>query len=168
MATIKFRTRSSAAEHHYSETGSPLAVVYGIMMDERGHKKVYEKSQKNIYNMIQEALPGTLIENILKRAELGDPTALQRKNAQFIDATTLPKNLMEVQNAITGLKEQFRELPVEIRQRFDNNPDQYVLQYGKKDWEDKMGITAKREAIKAAKEAEKKLAESKEVKQDAE
>lgn len=166
MAASKFRSRISAAERHYSASGSPLATEYGIKMDENGHKVVYSKGQKNIYKIIQEALPGTLIENILKRAELGDPTALQRKNGQYIDATTLPKNLMEVQNTVQALKEQFMELPVQTRQKFDNSPDQYVLQYGQKIWEDKMGITERKEAFKKAASLPKE--EKQEVKADAE
>lgn len=116
-----------------------------------GTKGLVCTGKKNIYAMIQEDLESTKIENILKAVAMGDLSVLRQQEPVYIDATTMPKTLMEAQNIVIKAKGEFEKMPLEVRKLFDNNAELYVSQMGTKDWLEKM--SPYNEKMKAVKEA---------------
>lgn len=94
---------------------------------------------------------------------MGDLNALNQREATYVDATTLPHNLMEAQNLTLRLKDEFMKMPVEVRRLFNNSAEQYVNEMGTNEFLEKM--TPYNEKIlaiskeKNAKEYEKKVKE---------
>lgn len=126
-----------------------------------GREKLECTGKTNIYDMIQADLEESKIENIIKRVMLGDLSVLRQSEPQYIDASTIPNNMMEVQNIIVRLKQEFQDMPTEVKELFHNSPEEYVNEMGTKQFLDKMSPyvdkIAKIADEKNAKEYEKKV-----------
>lgn len=109
-------------------------------MDELGHKTVVRVGETNFYNKIQEHAEECKIENIIKRATLGDMTALNKKTAEYFDATQMPTNLAEAQQAIIRMENIFAELPIEIRREYNFSPEQFIADFGSAKFNELMGL----------------------------
>ena len=103
-----------------------------------GTKELICTGKKNIYDIIQEDKESTLIENILKATAMGDYSMLKMQEPVYIDATTFPKNLMECQNIVLKAKQEFENMPKEVRELFNNSPEAYVNEMGTKEFFEKM------------------------------
>lgn len=111
------------AGNHYINT-------YQEIIDKKGKMRLEKTGQTNVYELIQQDAENCKIENILKRVAMGDLEALNQREATYVDATTLPKSLMEAQNLTIRLKDEFYKMPLEVRKEFNNSPEQYVSLMG--------------------------------------
>lgn len=130
----------------------------------KGGRKTLEKTgQHNVYEEIQLDAETCKIENILHAVAMGDLNALHQRDASYVDATTMPKTLMEAENLTIRLKDEFYNMPLEVRRLFDNSPESYVAEMGTEEFFEKMApYNSKIEAIskeKSMKEYEKKVKE---------
>lgn len=130
----------------------------------KGGRKTLEKTgQHNVYEEIQLDAESCKIENILHAVAMGDLNALHQRDASYVDATTMPKTLMEAENLTIKMKDEFYKMPIEVRRLFDNSPDAYVAEMGTQEFMDKMApYNEKILAIskeKSMKEYEKKVKE---------
>lgn len=120
--------------HKPNRNNTPSGTIYlneyQEEINENGQLNLIRIGQKNIYAMIQEDAESVKIENILHAVAMGDLQALQQREATYVDATTMPKNLMEAQNIIIKAKDEFYKMPLEIRKEFKNDPDVYVSEMG--------------------------------------
>lgn len=85
--------------------------------------------------------PSTTIDNILANS-----SPLQNfadDGMSGIDATQLPKTFAEFLQLQIDRKREFDRLPVEVKQKFGNDVQQYMATAGSKDWFDKLGIELK-------------------------
>ena len=145
-------------------TGTPFLNEYQEEIDrDTGRKSLVLTGKKNVYELIQVDRESTKIENILQRAALGDLAALNAREPMYIDATTMPKSLMEVQNIVLKAKQEFEKMPLEVKELFHNSPEEYVSMMGTNEFLEKMGPYNKKIAdIKEAgnlKEYERKVRE---------
>ena len=135
---------------------------YKERINEDGYLSLEKVGETNVYAKIQTDLESTKIENILHAVAMGDLRALQKREAMFMDCTEMPKNLMEAQNIVLKAKQEFYELPLEVRKEFDNSPELYVSQMGTKEYMDKLAPYMQKIAnIKAEQENAEYLAKVK-------
>lgn len=120
--------------------GNKEEPVYTMTIDKEGNKKLIKTGMTNIYEIIQEHLEQSKIENIIRRATEGDPYALNVINGQYIDATDLPTSLAEAQSFVIRAKGEFDQLPINIRRSFDMSAEKYIAAYGTSNWLKIMGI----------------------------
>lgn len=118
--------------------GDEFLDVFQEEFSKDGKKELVCIGKTNIYDKIQEGKENTEISHILERVALGDLSVLRAQEPQYIDATTLPKTLMEANNIVLKAKQEFEKMPKEVREKFDYSPDQYVNTMGTKEWLDKM------------------------------
>lgn len=104
----------------------------------KGVKGLVFTGLRNVYEMIQMDYEQTKIENILHNALMGDFSALKARDGSYVDATTMPKNLMDAQNLVIRMKTEFDKMPVEVKEKFNNSADQYVEMMGTKEFNDIM------------------------------
>lgn len=146
-----------------NEPGTEYQNTYQEEISENGKLQLKKTGKTNVYLMIQSHAEEVKIENILKQVAMGDLSALQQREATYVDTTTMPKNLMEAQNLVIRLKDEFYKLPLEVRKEFENNPELYVSEMGTDTFKEKMSPynekVAKIAAEKSAKEYEKKVKE---------
>lgn len=138
----------------------------------RGRETLELSGKTNIYEMIQQDLEDSKIENIMQRVMKGDLSVLRQSEPQYIDASTIPNSMMEVQNIIVKMKEEFEKFPSEVKEKFDYSAEAYVNEMGTKEFNDKMApYVEKIEKIskeKNLKEYEKKVKEGAQLNYDIE
>ena len=139
----KIWSRFDRPDANPSPAGTLTEPEYTEYVDEHGHLSLKQTGEKPVYEMIQAALEETKIENIIRRATLGDPLALNQTIGEYLDTTDMPTTLAEMQDAIIRVKSEFEKLPLEIKLKFDQSPEQYVQMYGTEKWLDIMGFTEK-------------------------
>lgn len=130
--------------HYYAPEGSRMANDYEIKIDKKGHKVLTCVGQHDIYPEIQSYAEECKIENIIARAAAGDMNALNARQAYYADVTDTPRDLAEAQNQILKLKNGFETLPAEIKEKFDNSIEQFVMTFGSEEWANKMGFNAEK------------------------
>lgn len=118
--------------------GDRFLNVYQEEVQKDGSIELICTGKTNIYDRIQEDLEASKIENILKATAMGDLSMLRAQEPVYIDATTFPKNLMECSNIVIKAKEEFEKFPTEVKELFNNSPDQYVHQMGTQEFFEKM------------------------------
>lgn len=131
---MKFYSRLNPAPVIEAPVGSKEAITYQTQIDENGHKVTVPVGKTNIYDKIQSSLEETKIENIIKRFTEGDINAFRDSEPIYADITEAPRNLMEAQNMIIRITDEFNALPVEVRAKFDHSAEKYVALYGGEDW----------------------------------
>lgn len=154
----KYRIKGSVLKTN-CKSGSKFHPEYDVTIDEKGHRTIAQTGETNRYAKIQEDLESTKIENILQRARMGDPEALNRIEGQYLDLTEMPDNFRDAQNKILKMKSDFEKLPLDIRRQFDFSPEKYVSEIGQDSWLKAMGFIKETEV----KEPEVKEPEVKEV-----
>lgn len=135
-----FWSRTARPETTPAPAGSREQDVYQVDIDERGHKTLVKTGKTNIYDKIQASLESTKIENIIRRATAGDPTALAQTAGQYLDVSDSPRTLAEVQSIIIRMTNEFNGLPLDVRKKYDFSPEKYVADYGTENWMKNLGI----------------------------
>ena len=134
-----------------------------IETTKNGRRTLEETGKTDIYEYIQQDLEDSKIENIMIRVAKGDLSRLRESEPQYIDATTIPNSMMEVQNLICKSKQEFEKMPSEVRQLFGYSAEEYINEMGTKQFIEKMSpYVEKIEKIsmeKNEKEYEKKVRE---------
>ena len=141
---MKFYSRLEHAPRIETPAGSKEATTYQTRIDENGHKITEPIGKTNIYDRIQSSLEETKIENIIKRFTEGDVSAFRTGEPVYMDITGAPKTLMEAQNLIIKITDEFNTLPVEVRAKFDHSPEKYVAIYGGEEWAKAVGYEIKK------------------------
>lgn len=108
---------------------------------------------------IQSYLEETKIENIINRASF-DPSIAQKLCAQLSDEapqdfTEMPSTLAEAQNLMIQAEQTWDKLPREIKQKFDNDVDKFIHNFGTIEWADALGLISQKPVVdeKPVKEA---------------
>lgn len=135
---IEVYTQFKKPDTVYTEPGNKFLDIFQEQIGKDGAIEVVPVGKKNVYDEIQLDLEGTKIENILHAVAMGDLNAIHQRECFYVDATTMPKNLMEAQNIVVRAKEEFYNMPVEIRELFNNSPEKYVSEMGTKEFLDKL------------------------------
>lgn len=141
----EFRSAYSGQVRHTSLTGNGREPEYEYKVTDEGRELV-KTGETDVYALIQSRLDETKIENIIKRATY-DPSALGsqewRANETMTDISDMPTNYHEWYGRIKDAENEFNKLPIEIKSKWDNDVEKYIMAYGTKDWADKMGILPK-------------------------
>lgn len=145
-----FRTAYSERIRMNQPTGSKIITEHRLVMDKDGTDHLVKDVKINIYERIQASAEQSDINNIIRRAKAGDPTALNQVKGEYMNVLGAPKDLRAAQEFVINAERQFNSLPLETKKAFDNNPRKYVAMYGTKEFEDITGITAERAKNEAA------------------
>lgn len=125
-------------ERKNTRAGTRYINEYQEEINENGQLNLIKSGKKNVYEAIQEDAESVKIENILHAVAMGDLAALKQREATYCDATTMPKTLMEAQNLVIRLKDEFYKMPLEVRKEFRNDPEVYVSEMGTETFKEKM------------------------------
>lgn len=146
----EFRSAYSGQVRHTSPTGNGHEPKYEYKVTDEGRELV-KTGETDVYALIQSRLDETKIENIIKRATY-DPTALGSQDWQasgtMTDISDAPTNYHEWYGRIKDAEDEFDKLPIEVKNKWDNDVEKYIMAYGTQEWADKMGIKEKSEPKK--------------------
>lgn len=126
-------------KHTHTPMGTRYINTYQEEIDKKSGKLQLKLTGKTcVYDMIQADAESCKIENILHAVAMGDLSALQQREAMYVDATTMPKSLKESQDLVIRLKDEFYKMPLEVRKEFENSPEKYISEMGTEDYFKKM------------------------------
>lgn len=154
-------------ENKPNSPGNILEPEYRERYDERGEAYLEKVGEVNTYEKIQSYREQCDVMAILSRYAAGDETALATPG-YYIDTSKLPKTYTEYLNMMNEQREKFNQLPLEIRQKFGMNFEQWAATAGETEWLEKMGISTKNNAAaqsQAAAESTKNEVKANEQKQ---
>lgn len=148
---LPFRTMLDEPVEQFSEPGSKIEDVWAMRLDEKGKEEFYIEGQTNVYEKIQAFKDEVDLENILRRVtDTGDVTLLNKRQGVYLDITETPKNLIDATNMLNRAEKEFMSLPVEVREKFENNFNKYLALAGTEEWAKNMGYI--KEIIEETKE----------------
>lgn len=130
---IPFRTAYSKKERHISESGTGIEKTYGYDVNSIGQKILTETGEKNLYEEIQSYAEECKIENILKRAAVGDMSDF-RANGIYQDISEIPNNLIAAKKEMVKLENMWNKLPGETKAKYGWSLDEFMSEAGKESW----------------------------------
>lgn len=157
MAKIKFPTKYDRGEvkRHISPTGEREEYRHEEYIDLDGRRSiVLSKEPTPIYDLIQASREQCEIERIVRRATMGDYSALNAIEGVYADVTDAPSSLAQAQQIMLNAQKEFAKLPKDIREKFENNYEIFIATAGSDEWCDKMGIKAELERQEAKRSAD--------------
>lgn len=117
-----------------ADPGDPMHKVFSPEMQEDGTIKLVQTGVENTDEIIQSYYESTTLEAILTRFAAGDTSALNRYEPIYADVTKQPKTLAEALQTVINSRNAFDALPVEVKQRFDNDYNKWLATAGTEKW----------------------------------
>lgn len=155
MATKKtwaFRTQIDEPVVIETPTGEETEEILAMKIDDNGNETFYVKGKTNVWEKIQSYESETNLENILRRvSETGDISILNQREAMFMDIEDMPENIFEAHQKIKDAEEMFNNLPLETREKYENNFNKFLKDFGTENWQKNMGLIKEVEEIKEEK-----------------
>lgn len=105
----------------YANPGDPEKTIYSPVFQDDGTFDLKPSGKEDLYAFIQSHADSVDIHVLLERFARGDITALSKVQGTYGDFTTLPKTYAELLNVVIQGEQQFMELPVDLRARFDHD-----------------------------------------------
>lgn len=139
------REASASADQFWirplSREGCGLVPLYRADYTKEGVLELKEDGEHDLYADIQSHVASTDLNMILERYFSGDPTALNRVQGTYMDVTRVPDNYHEAMAMIDNARKDFAQLPPEVKERFNNDANQWIAALGTADWFDKMQVS---------------------------
>lgn len=118
----------------FSVAGSPEKVLYAPIVKDDGTIELKESGKENLQEYIDSFAEECDINVIVAKFAAGDIGVLNQRVGTFGDFTKLPKTFAEMLQLQIDSKKYFDGLPVEIKQMFNNDCNQFFAQTGTKEW----------------------------------
>lgn len=138
------RANHNEKERKETEAGKKVRLTFRWTYDDKGNKSLVQDEEIDRDAEIQSYLEETKIENIINRAAF-DPSIAQKLCSQLNDAepqdfTNMPSTLAEAQNLMIQAEQTWDKLPREIKQKFDNDVDKFIANFGTVEWANALGL----------------------------
>lgn len=133
--------RARSETTYYSVSGSEEKQTYVAVQMTDGTFNLVEGEVIDIQEEIDSHAESCSIEHIISLCAAGDTSALNRVQGSFIDTTVFPDSYAECLQIVINGRSEFDRLPLEIRQKFDQNFVQWFESAGSEEWCEKMGYT---------------------------
>jgi len=92
--------------------------------------------------VIQSFAASTMIDNIIARIQNGQVDLLNQRQGFFMDTVGLPDTYADVLNLVIRGQDVFEKLPIEVKERFDNDFNKWFVAMDKEDWFEKSGFVS--------------------------
>ena len=136
------KNRLQHSKKFVSDPGNKLHPVrHGELQTDGSIKLVIDRIE-DTDELIQSFADSTMIENIMARISAGQTELLSQKQGFYMDTVGLPSTYADVLNLVIKGQEAFDKLPVEIKQRFDNDFNKWFVAMDQADWFEKSGFVS--------------------------
>lgn len=155
---MKFRNKYERREV-ISQAGDPVKIQYAGEYDKNKNLVVVPKGKINLRSYINSFADSVDIHVLLARFQNGDKEALLQRAGAYIDISALPTNINEFIELSRNAENLFSTLPVEVKEKFNNNVVEFISTVGDPEWIKKMSTSEAAEKVivsDAAKEVKKK------------
>lgn len=128
----------SAPDDFVTAPGDKYHVTYAPRVLDDGTIKLVESGKDDIQQSINSYRPSTDMSFILQRMSVGDMSVLNSGTPSFGDFTEMPKTYAEALQLVIDGEREFKALPLDVRNKFDNDFRRYLASAGSDDWLSKM------------------------------
>lgn len=119
-------------------SGDQYRILYSPVVLSDGNIELVECGKDDIQEFIQSFKDQTDMTYILQRMAVGDASVLNQRTPMYGDFTDMPKTYAEALQLVIDRERQFMELPLDVRNKFDNDFRKWFAQSGSEEWFDKM------------------------------
>ena len=123
-----------------TSAGNKDHILYSPKVLDSGVIKLIESGKENIQDKINSFRDTCDMSFIIQRLAMGDSSVLNKKLPNYGDFTQMPKSFAEALQLVINAEKEFYDLPLDTRNKFDNDYKQWFAQAGSEAWLDKMGI----------------------------
>lgn len=148
--------RVEKPERFCSVSGERYKDTFVGQYDDDGQIVLKSTGTIDLQEMIQADKYACDINTIVKRYAAGDTDVLHRVQGSFLDVSTLPTSYAEYLNLSIRMKSDYDSLPVDIKAKFGNSFENYMIKFGSEDWCNALGITYKEKPVENPVEKEEK------------
>lgn len=119
--------------------GEQFHIEFSAKVMPDGRIELVPSGKTDIKQMINSFRDSTDMSFILSRLAAGDTSVLSQKEPMFGDFTELPKTYAESLQLVIDSKKKFYELPLDVRNKFDNDYQKWFVSAGSDSWLKAMG-----------------------------
>lgn len=130
--------RVSDPHDFITDAGSNIHKLYNPRVYKDGRIELEENGEEDIQEMIDSYRDSTDMSFILHQLAIGNTSVLNQKSPMYGDFTQVPKTLAEAQQMLIDGEAAFMQLPLDTRQRFDNDFHKWLFESGSAEWLQKM------------------------------
>lgn len=130
--------RVSNPNDFVTSSGHQYHIIYSPVVLSDGSIELVESGKDDIQEMIQSFKSQTDMSYILQRMAVGDTSVLNQRTPMYGDFTQMPKTYAEALQLVIDREKQFMELPVNVRNQFDNDFKKWFATSGSEEWFKKM------------------------------
>lgn len=130
-----------ATERFYTCPGSPIHDIYAPVVDEHGCVQLEVCDREDLQAFIDSFAESTDIHLLVARIRAGEEELLHRRPGAYGDFTQYPQTYAQALQMQINAQNAFDSLPLEVKQKFNNDPAQFLAQSGTQDWFEKIEPT---------------------------
>lgn len=127
-------------EKFVSDPGSRYRPVYTSEIMDDGTIELVQTGVEDLQEIYNSQRDSCEVSTLVQRFLAGDETALQRGNPVFLDLLGAPKSLMEAYQIQHRAEQAFASLPVDVREKFDQDFGKFLAGAGTPEWYDALKI----------------------------
>lgn len=114
--------------------GDRYHVTYSPIVNNDGTITLVESGKDDIQEMINSFRDSTDMSFILSRMAIGDTSVLTDKTPMYGDFTQFPKTYAGALQLVIDAENQFNSLPLDVRNKFDNDFRRWFATAGTEEW----------------------------------
>lgn len=137
-----------------SNPGEVFKLEYSPFVKDDGTILLEVSGKIDVKQMINSFKDSTDMSYILKQLAIGNTDVLAQRQGVYADFSEFPKTYAEVLQLRIDAENNFYKLPLEVRQKFNNDFNVYFANAGTEDWFAKMGLSSDPEQGSAPEEKE--------------
>lgn len=141
-------------QRYYSNPGDRFEPIFEPQLQDDGTIELVEVGKRDLQEYIDSFRDECTLENILRRYALGDESALSKVQGAYMDTTEMPKTFRDVLDSVIKGQNMFDQLPIEVKQKFNNDFNQWFVDIGSESWLDAMGFEKAPEVVPEVKKEE--------------
>lgn len=86
-----------------------------------GKEVLEDAGKEDVYDSIQKAAPGNIMEDLLRRARAGDSSAIPEPIDSYADISKAPRDLLEAHQILSDARSKYDSLPADLKSVFNNS-----------------------------------------------
>lgn len=124
-----------------TNSGDKFHVLREGRLQPDGTIRLVETGRENIQEKINSFAPGCDMSLIISRLRMGDSSVLTMKSPVYGDFTQFPTSYAECLDLVHRSEDAFKNLPIDVRQSFDNDINKWFATIGTEEWIRHMGLS---------------------------
>ena len=122
----------------FTNPGSRFQVRYSSTVNKDGTISLTPCGKIDIQEFIESFRETTDLSYIMRELQRGNMSVLNQRQAFYGDFTSAPKDMMDFQQRVLDGQRAFYELPLEVREKYNNNMWLWMNDAGSEKWTDVM------------------------------